>query len=157
MHDSFNVTIRFSFAYEVELDFSDLTSVYLRPLFLDPNDLELHLADPVSPFTGIVQARCRGSSDWGAVCSGDLWDNRDAEVVCRHLGFSFVSETKDLYVSTLDPATVPSRVIISEFGCFGNESDILECQIGLVRTTCVVVPRISCGKGRPILQFGLLY
>ena len=77
-----------------------------------------------------------------------LWDHRDTESACRHLGFSFAVETKNIYVSTLDPIDVPDRVIISEVGCVGNETNLIECGLGLVRSTCSIIPRISCGTGK---------
>ncbi|XP_022088724.1 uncharacterized protein LOC110978216 [Acanthaster planci] len=110
-----------------------------------PGELELRLANPLSSFTGTVQARCRGSQDWASVCYSYSWDRRDAEVACRHLGFSFAAERAVISLANLEPTSIPSRVVISEFGCAGNETDLLECRLGLTRTSCTSVPRLSCG------------
>ncbi|XP_038051843.1 uncharacterized protein LOC119724728 [Patiria miniata] len=110
-----------------------------------PGDLELRLAYPLSHYTGTVQARCRGTQAWSSVCSTSSWDRRDAEVACRHLGFSFVAERAVTSSSKLDPASIPARVVISEFGCAGNETDLLQCGLGLTRSSCTVFPRLSCG------------
>ena len=69
-------------------------------------------------------------------------------MVCRHLGFSFAAERAVILVADLEPTSIPRRVVISEFGCAGNETDLLECRLGLTRASCATVPRLSCGKGR---------
>ena len=41
-------------------------------------------------FSGKVEVKLPGSNQWGAICTGkyhDYWDNADARVVCRELGF----------------------------------------------------------------------
>ena len=52
-------------------------------------DGAVRLADGTAPNSGRVEFCDRGQ--WGTVCS-DRWDTRDAEVVCRQLGFPSICE-----------------------------------------------------------------
>lgn len=46
---------------------------------------DIRLAGSTNPLIGRVEV-CVNQT-WGTVCD-ELWDNNDATVVCRHLGFS---------------------------------------------------------------------
>ena len=46
----------------------------------------MRLAGQSEPNLGRVEVR-RGDGEWGTVCD-DLWDQTEANIVCRQLGFS---------------------------------------------------------------------
>ena len=48
------------------------------------NNHAIRLADGTSEFNGRVEVCIE--EEWGTVCD-DFWDDDDATVVCRHLGF----------------------------------------------------------------------
>ena len=58
---------------------------------------------------------------WGQVCSS-FWDDRAAHVLCRSKKFAGG-------VATVYPKTISAPVLISEFHCFGNETDISRCKM----------------------------
>ena len=58
---------------------------------------------------------------WGTVCD-DGWDDTDANVVCRELGYSHGNATRQpLFVSDSGP------VWLRRVGCLGNESKLSHC------------------------------
>ena len=50
-------------------------------------DLQLRLANGSSSREGRVEVKYMG--EWGVVCDHN-WDKREADVVCRHLGYLYV-------------------------------------------------------------------
>ena len=61
---------------------------------------ELRLRGGTTPREGRVEICI--NKIWGTIC-GTLWDNRDAQVVCRQLGFPSIGEI--LYVKFIWNAT----------------------------------------------------
>ena len=60
---------------------------------------------------------------WGTVCD-DLWDIRDARVVCRELGYPDASSA--LGSAFFGPGT--GRILLDNVNCFGYESSIRNCR-----------------------------
>jgi len=59
---------------------------------------------------------------WGTICD-DLWDNLDAGVVCRQLGFGS-------YGTALTGTSVPDgsgSIWLDDVKCIGSEINILSC------------------------------
>ena len=53
------------------------------------SDGDVRLVEGTSPVVGTVQL-CH-NQDWGTVCANG-WDDRDANVVCRQLGYTSISK-----------------------------------------------------------------
>ena len=62
------------------------------------------------------------NSSWGTVCD-DSWDNLDAQVVCRQLGFGYYGTI--LTGSSVTDGT--GQIWLDDVGCAGYETHILNC------------------------------
>ncbi|XP_022096112.1 deleted in malignant brain tumors 1 protein-like [Acanthaster planci] len=87
---------------------------------------EARLSDGPYPNQGRLELLYNGV--WGTVCD-DEWDIKDAEVVCRQLGFPSAvaalsgEDTTSLYGSG------EGEIILYEVGCDGTEDSIIKCKL----------------------------
>ena len=59
---------------------------------------------------------------WGTVCGGTSWDIKDANVVCRQLGF------EEALKAVNHPGVARNRMtLMYNVQCAGNESSLVEC------------------------------
>uniref|UniRef100_A0A1X7TYN8 SRCR domain-containing protein n=1 Tax=Amphimedon queenslandica TaxID=400682 RepID=A0A1X7TYN8_AMPQE len=80
---------------------------------------------------GAVEVCSNGS--WGSICS-DFWDNNDASVVCKQLGYSPYGAIGS--VVSYFSSSAQSHFII-DLNCTGNEATILSCpRNGLAGYAC---------------------
>ena len=95
------------------------------------------------------------NGEWGTVCD-DGWDNTDATVVCRQLGFySWVGAYGS---ARYGRGTGP--IWLSRLSCFGNESSLFECRrlsFGTKNCTHSNDASVYCGGIRRKLVFTLIY
>ena len=83
------------------------------------------------------------NGEWGTVCD-DGWDNTDAGVVCRQLGF--YSGVTAFGSARYGQGTGP--IWLSRLSCFGNESSLFECgQLSVATKTCTHSNDASLGCG----------
>ena len=83
------------------------------------------------------------NDEWGTVCD-DGWDNADATVVCRQLGFysSVITYGSAHYGQGTGP------IWLSRLSCFGNESSLFECgqlNVGTKNCTHSNDASVQCG------------
>ena len=117
-------------------------------------DGDVRLVDGTSERNGRVEI-CFGGV-WGTVCDDD-WDDRDAGVVCRELGFTdsegitnYILYTVQTFILQLAYLLTGSVYAISQFGggegvifldmiaCTGNEAQLGDCShSGLQNHDCV--------------------
>ncbi|XP_031555779.1 deleted in malignant brain tumors 1 protein-like, partial [Actinia tenebrosa] len=88
----------------------------------DPPPVQVCLAGGRSVNSGRLEVRYHGQ--WGTVCD-DGWDMKDAEVVCRMLGYSGVQE----YITTKF-TLVKGIIWLKYVDCTGRETSIADCSRG---------------------------
>jgi len=65
-----------------------------------------------------------GQTGWGTVCD-DFWDNQDARVVCRQLGFGDTGSS----IQNYRPSAASSDPIwLDNVNCDGFELKLIECE-----------------------------
>ena len=97
--------------YICSVDLTDGTSGVQARLMQAPGDSEVE---------GRVLIGLGGA--WGSICYSG-WGLQDANVVCRHLGYtSAISASSDNIAGSW-----PGRVWLQDLQCRGNESSILNC------------------------------
>ncbi|KAK3589457.1 hypothetical protein CHS0354_030578 [Potamilus streckersoni] len=87
------------------------------------NRLQVRLVGGQTESDGRVEVYYTGREDlgWGTVCDDD-WDDRDAAVVCRMLGFSGGRTTpKGVY------GTGEGSILLDDLKCQGTEKSLVEC------------------------------
>ncbi|XP_072028789.1 uncharacterized protein [Amphiura filiformis] len=113
--------------------------VWIRCL-ADVADVEVRLIDGLYPGDGYVQTRCPNSGDWTTFCSSD-WDPRDANVVCKQLGFPYAYGTDPRGSLTSDLGDV----VINNVYCSGEEMSIGECRLENLYPGCFNArPGVQC-------------
>ncbi len=89
----------------------------------------VRLVDGTHSAEGIVKVYHHGS--WGSVCS-DNWNDADARVVCRQLGYSF-GTTQDVHDYDDSGYSIGSSGqnnedgVLNNIRCAGSESTLVEC------------------------------
>ena len=88
----------------------------------------IRLVGTNSYYYGRVEVYYNGG--WGRVC-GNGWDNVDATVVCRQLGFGSSSYRTANYGQGTGP------ISLSNVSCIGTESSLTDCgHIGMTAGNC---------------------
>ena len=85
---------------------------------------DLRLVDGSTVDQGRVEIYSSGV--WGTVC-GDFWDDSDAKVVCRQLGYSGnIGDARS--GGTYGHGSGP--IYLDDVGCTGSESRLIDCSNG---------------------------
>ncbi|XP_038052416.1 LOW QUALITY PROTEIN: uncharacterized protein LOC119725128 [Patiria miniata] len=104
--------------------------------------LELRLVDSKYEASGIVVGRHHPSDKWGAICQ-QTWDDRDAQVACRHLGY-----VTSIVVNLVHRNTTSlgfNGTFLSGVGCYGHESDLSRCELASDRdVVCDQLAYVEC-------------
>ena len=81
-------------------------------------DANIRLVGYIYEHEGTVEILYQGT--WGTICD-DGWDDNDATVVCRELGFLNGIATRPLFIFNSGP------VWLRQVECLGNESKLSQC------------------------------
>ena len=95
--------------------------------------IQVRLADGVPNLMHMGQVELEYRGLWGTVCSSN-WDIREAQVVCRQLGYD--KAVAATHYSAFGEST--GHVWAQSFDCNGEESRLDECSTTAlpIRTTC---------------------
>ncbi len=87
---------------------------------------------------------------WGTVCD-DSWNEPDARVVCRQLGYS--ADRARGFTSGFAKGTGGMRIWLDDVDCAGNETRLIDCPAGpLGRHNCAHTEDagVSCISGESV-------
>jgi len=73
---------------------------------------------------GRVEVYIKPNNTWGTVCD-DGWDDKDATVVCRQLGFGSTGNGIQRFPQS---ATTSVPIWLDDVNCNGHESKLIECR-----------------------------
>ncbi|CAI8038684.1 Deleted in malignant brain tumors 1 protein, partial [Geodia barretti] len=110
----------------------------------------VRLVNGSTEFEGRVEVRLQ--NEWGSVC-GDGWDQRDAAVVCRQLGFA--SEGAEPLLSAYYGES-SGPILLSNVECSGTELYLKDCpSSGLYQHSCTHSQDVGvrCSAGSPVSEF----
>ncbi|XP_072166777.1 scavenger receptor cysteine-rich domain-containing protein DMBT1-like [Diadema setosum] len=82
---------------------------------------DVRLSDGDAPWNGRVEIY--DGDDWGTVCDDD-WDDDDAEVVCRQLGYSITDATA---LISAYYGRGSGSIFLDNVDCYGSESLLTSC------------------------------
>lgn len=86
-------------------------------------DRRIRLVDGTVPNEGRVEVRTGCNAAWGTVCD-DLWDNTDAQVACRQLGYP--TEGAIAYTQA-HFGQGSGDILLDNLGCDGTEAELIQC------------------------------
>lgn len=89
-----------------------------------------------SLISGLLQVRLDSASPWGTVCD-DGFDNNDAIVACRNLGYTGGTFLGNV-ASYRTPESDSTLIYMDDMACTGSESQLVLCRyLGWGRHNCV--------------------
>ncbi|XP_022091240.1 uncharacterized protein LOC110979592 [Acanthaster planci] len=108
-------------------------------------DLELRLIDGTGGESrGLVQGRCGGKRDWGAICSNTFYKKRAGNVACRDLELSsFALSVGSASFDEVDIGHTTNYMLFVDIGCVGNEASLSECEHYSLRQ-CKAYATLEC-------------
>lgn len=89
---------------------------------IDTGSLQIVLVDGMTEAEGRVEVIYNGER--GTVCDDD-WDDNDANVVCKMLGYNFGLAHVEAHYG---PGSATVRILLDDVDCDGTESSLAECR-----------------------------
>ncbi|XP_048727710.2 uncharacterized protein LOC125645867 [Ostrea edulis] len=100
---------------------STTSTTVTTPTTMHPNDIAIRLVGGQSPYEGRVEVYHSGV--WGTVCD-DAWDDNDAAVVCRSLGYPWEYGRSTCCANYGQGS---GTIHLDEVQCSGTETEITQC------------------------------